>query len=73
VAHHTPFARAPKTAGRVAALHAEVGLIGYEGMSGTAVVLGGDQSPRSGCVQIAGEGQRIAAKNLRGAMNASVL
>src|ERR1700685_1218210 len=33
----------------------EVGLIGPEGMSGTAVVLGGDQSPHSPYHQVAGE------------------
>jgi len=50
---------------------AEVGLIGYEGMSGLAVVLGGDQSPNSTYIQVAGEGQRITAKELRKAMDAS--
>jgi CRP-like cAMP-binding protein len=49
----------------------EVGLIGREGMSGIAVVLGGDQSPHSTYVQVAGEGQRMAANELRMAMNAS--
>ena len=49
----------------------EVGLIGREGMSGIAVVLGGDQSPNSTYIQIAGEGQRIPAKELRKAMDAS--
>ena len=49
----------------------EVGLIGREGMSGAAVVLGGDQSPHSTYIQIAGEGRRIAAKELRKAMDAS--
>jgi CRP-like cAMP-binding protein len=49
----------------------EVGLIGHEGMSGTAVVLGGDQSPHSTYVQVAGQGQRIAADELRKAMDAS--
>lgn len=49
----------------------EVGLIGYEGMSGTAVALGGDQSPHSTYIQAVGEGQRIAANELRNAMNAS--
>lgn len=49
----------------------EVGLIGYEGMSGAAVVLGGDQSPHSTYIQAAGEAQRIAAKELRKAMNTS--
>jgi CRP-like cAMP-binding protein len=50
---------------------AEVGLIGREGMSGIAVVLGGDQSPNSTYIQVAGEGMRITAKELRKAMNAS--
>lgn len=49
----------------------EVGLIGHEGMSGIAVVLGGDQSPHSTYIQVPGEGQRIAADELRKAMNAS--
>jgi CRP-like cAMP-binding protein len=49
----------------------EVGLIGREGMSGIAVVLGGDQSPHSTYIQIAGEGQRITASELRKAINAS--
>ena len=49
----------------------EVGLIGREGMSGTAVVLGGDQSPHATYIQVAGEGQRITANELRNAMNAS--
>jgi CRP-like cAMP-binding protein len=50
---------------------AEVGLIGYEGMSGTAVVLGGDRSPHSTYMQVAGAGQRIPANDLRKAMDAS--
>jgi CRP-like cAMP-binding protein len=49
----------------------EVGLIGREGMSGIAVVLGGDQSPNSTYIQVAGEGQRMPAKELRKAMEAS--
>jgi len=49
----------------------EVGLIGREGMSGIAVVLGGDQSPHSTYIQVAGEGQQITAKELRKAMDAS--
>ncbi len=50
---------------------AEVGLIGREGMSGIAVVMGGDQSPHSTYIQVAGEGQAIATKELRKAINAS--
>jgi len=49
----------------------EVGLIGYEGMSGTAVVLGSHRSPHSTYMQVAGEGQRIASVELRIAMEAS--
>jgi CRP-like cAMP-binding protein len=50
---------------------AEVGLIGREGMSGIAVVLGGEQSPHSTYIQVAGEGLRMPAKELRKAMDAS--
>ena len=49
----------------------EVGLIGREGMSGSAVVLGGDQSPHSTYIQVAGAGLRMPAKELRKAMEAS--
>lgn len=49
----------------------EVGLIGREGMSGIAVMLGGGQSPHSTYIQVAGEGQRIKADVLRNALNAS--
>jgi CRP-like cAMP-binding protein len=49
----------------------EVGLIGSEGMSGTAVVLGGDQSPHSTYIQVAGEAHSIKADELRKAMRAS--
>jgi CRP-like cAMP-binding protein len=49
----------------------EVGLIGREGMSGIAVVLGGDQSPNATYIQVAGEAQRMTANELRKAMGAS--
>ncbi len=49
----------------------EVGLIGPEGMTGTAVVLGTDQSPHSTYIQVAGEAQSIKADELRKAMRAS--
>ena len=42
----------------------EVGLIGREGMSGMAVVLGGNQSPHATYIQVAGEGQRITANRI---------
>ena len=49
----------------------EVGLIGCEGVTGTSVVLGNDRSPHETYIQVAGSGQRIAASNLRQAMNES--
>jgi len=49
----------------------EVGLIGREGMTGSAVVLGGDQSPHSTYIQVAGEGLRMPSKELRKAMDES--
>jgi CRP-like cAMP-binding protein len=49
----------------------EVGLIGREGMSGIPVILGGDRSPHSTYMQVAGEGQQITADELREAMKAS--
>ncbi len=42
----------------------EVGLIGREGMSGTAVLLGSEQSPHAIYVQAAGEALRIPVKEL---------
>ena len=53
------------------AIRVEIGLIGREGMSGTAVVLGTDQSPHSTYIEVPGDGQRIAANDLRMAMNTS--
>jgi CRP-like cAMP-binding protein len=50
---------------------AEVGLIGREGMTGTAVVLGNDRSPNETYIQVAGGGQRISSAELRKAMKAS--
>jgi CRP-like cAMP-binding protein len=49
----------------------EVGLIGREGMTGAAVVLGNHRTPHSTYIQAAGEGQRISAVELRKAMEAS--
>jgi hypothetical protein len=46
----------------------EVGLIGYEGMTGTAIVLGSDRLPHETYVQVAGEGERISARALRETM-----
>jgi len=45
-----------------------VGLIGREGMTGLAVVMGTDRSPHGTFIRAAGDGQRITAANLRLAM-----
>lgn len=43
----------------------EVGLIGREGVTGTALVLGADQSPHDTFMQVGGRGHRIRADDLR--------
>ncbi len=43
----------------------EVGLIGCEGVTGLAVVLGANRSPNATYMQLAGRGLRISAANLR--------
>jgi CRP-like cAMP-binding protein len=43
----------------------EVGLIGFEGMSGVTIVMGNHRSPHSTYMQIAGSGLRIGAAQLR--------
>jgi CRP-like cAMP-binding protein len=50
----------------------EVGIIGREGMTGIAVVLGHDRSPYETYIQAAGSGQRISGASLRKAMGQSV-
>jgi CRP-like cAMP-binding protein len=40
---------------------AEVGVIGYEGMTGTAMVMADERSPHDCYMQVAGRGHRIAA------------
>ena len=49
----------------------EVGLVGFEGMTGLAVVLGNDRSPNENFMQVGGEGRRISADRLRVAMRES--
>jgi len=46
----------------------EVGLIGREGMSGLAVVMGSDRTPHDTFMQVGGDGQRISSAKLRSAM-----
>jgi CRP-like cAMP-binding protein len=43
----------------------EVGIIGREGMTGLAVVLGGDRAQHSTYIQVAGNGRRVSAVRLR--------
>jgi CRP-like cAMP-binding protein len=50
---------------------AEVGLVGREGMTGLAIVMGDDRSPNDTYVQIAATGHRLPADRLREAMAAS--
>ena len=50
----------------------EVGIIGREGMTGLAVVMGTDRSPHDTYIQAAGDGHRVSAAKLRGAMDKSV-
>jgi CRP-like cAMP-binding protein len=49
----------------------EAGVIGCEGMTGVAVVLGDKQSPHSTYIQVAGRGMRISTGDLRSAMQMS--
>jgi CRP-like cAMP-binding protein len=46
----------------------EVGLVGREGMTGLAIVMGTDRSPHRTYIQCAGRGLRISADRLREAM-----
>ncbi len=49
----------------------EVGIIGFEGMTGIAAVLGADRTPNEIFMQIAGEGLCITAERLRSLMTQS--
>jgi CRP-like cAMP-binding protein len=49
----------------------EVGIIGREGMTGLAVVLGSDRAQHETYIQVAGSGLRIATKELRHAIDRS--
>jgi CRP-like cAMP-binding protein len=49
----------------------EVGLIGREGMTGLAVVMGTDRTPHDTFIQAAGDGQRILSDKLRSAIEQS--
>ncbi len=49
----------------------EVGLIGREGVTGSAAILGGTQTPNTIYMQVAGHGHQIAARHLKEAMRKS--
>jgi len=49
----------------------EVGIIGREGMTGLSIVFGKDRARHETFIQVAGDGQRISAANLRGAIDQS--
>ena len=49
----------------------EIGMVGYEGMSGVGIVLGDDRSPNETMVQSAGSALRVSTRSLREAMAAS--
>jgi CRP-like cAMP-binding protein len=50
---------------------AEIAVIGHEGMTGVAVILGADQSPYETFVQVEGHGRSIGASDLRLVMEKS--
>jgi CRP-like cAMP-binding protein len=49
----------------------EIGIIGSEGMTGTAIVLGSDRTPHSCYIQVTGEGHSIPVAAIRQAMRQS--
>jgi CRP-like cAMP-binding protein len=49
----------------------EVGLIGREGMTGLAVLMGSDRTPHDTFMQAAGDGQRLPSATLRQVMDES--
>lgn len=46
----------------------EVGIIGYDGMTGVAVILGQDSSPNETYIQVASNGWSLPVENLRSVM-----
>jgi CRP-like cAMP-binding protein len=49
----------------------EVGIVGYEGVTGIAALLGADRTPHETLMQIAGRGYCITAERMRALMNQS--
>src|ERR1700753_3556695 len=50
----------------------EVGIIGRDGLTGHAVIMGSDRSANSTFMQIAGHGMRIKVEHMRAAIRTSV-
>lgn len=50
----------------------QIGMIGYEGMTGSAIVLNDTQNPHQTFMQIAGSGLRISSSDLMAAMENSL-
>ncbi|MER9121329.1 Crp/Fnr family transcriptional regulator [Mesorhizobium sp. M0954] len=49
----------------------EVGIVGHDGMTGVAVILGQDRSPNETYIQVAGNGWILPVEDLRAAIAAS--
>jgi CRP-like cAMP-binding protein len=49
----------------------EIGIIGCEGMTGTAILLGTDRSPHQTYIQLKAKAHKISASNLRKALSSS--
>jgi CRP-like cAMP-binding protein len=49
----------------------EIGIIGCEGMTGSAIILGADSSSHATYIQVAGNGRRISSENFRLCMDGS--
>src|SRR5687767_1359000 len=49
----------------------EIGIIGCEGMTGTAIVAGSDRSPHSTYIQAEGKAQRISVGNFNEALEST--
>lgn len=52
-------------------IRVEIGIIGSQGMTGTAVVMGSDRSPHLTYIQGEGDGQRLSVSDLNKAMGKS--
>jgi len=58
-------------AARTGDIEVEVGVVGCEGVTGIAILLGTDRSPNSTYMQLSGDGQRLSVAALRAAVRKS--